>query len=250
MMRKTALWVLIPVKDFVNAKQRLSGVLSPSERRALSQAMVEDMLQCLAGVAGIAGVALVSDDSGAELLAYRYGARVIVEKGHSRGLNAAVAQAAALMPELGATHMLVLHGDLPVIVAQDIEHLIANLPAPGEALVRLVPDALRQGSNALLCSLPPPIPFCYGENSFNRHLGACLERGVACSEVPLVSLQLDIDMPQDLRQLLDKADITPQVCGKTGAVLAEYAVAKRLRQMVLDEVVTESPVGTGVDHAN
>ena len=79
-MNRTSLWALIPVKDFVNAKQRLSGVLSPSERRGLSQAMVEDMLVCLGHVPGIDGILLVSDDPGAGLLAYRYGARVLKDR--------------------------------------------------------------------------------------------------------------------------------------------------------------------------
>ena len=35
---------LVPLKDLVAAKSRLSGVLSPAERRSLAQAMVEDVL--------------------------------------------------------------------------------------------------------------------------------------------------------------------------------------------------------------
>ena len=34
---------LVPLKDLVEAKSRLSGLLRPSERRALAQAMAEDV---------------------------------------------------------------------------------------------------------------------------------------------------------------------------------------------------------------
>lgn len=230
-----SLWVLIPVKDLVNAKQRLSGILSPSERRALSQAMVEDMLELLASVSGIDGVLLVSDDSSAGLLAYRYGARLIPEKGHSQGLNAAVKQAAAHLTALGASHMLVLHGDLPLIRADDLNSLIAGLPPLGQAMVRLVPDASRQGSNALLCSLPAPIEFAYGCNSFALHTEACRRQGVAVDQICLASLQLDIDTPEDLQVLVGLLYEGHSVPCKTSAVLAEYGVGARLRQMQLDD---------------
>lgn len=35
---------VLPVKDLVLAKSRLSGVLAPHERRSLNQAMLEDAL--------------------------------------------------------------------------------------------------------------------------------------------------------------------------------------------------------------
>ena len=234
-MNRNGLWVVIPVKDFVNAKQRLSGVLSPSERRALSQAMVEDMLECLRQVGAIDGVLLVSDDPGAELLAYRYGARVIKEKGHSRGLNAAVEQAARYLPSLGASHMLVLHGDLPGITSRDVNTLIAELCPPGEPMLRLAPDARRQGSNGLLCSLPAPIGFRYGNDSFTQHRAACEDNGTGFDVMDLPSLQLDIDTPRDLQQLLQRCRCADAVNTKTCGVLAEYGVANRLRQMRLGD---------------
>ena len=234
-INRNSVWTVIPVKDFVNAKQRLSGVLSPSERRALSQAMVEDMLECLGQVAAIDGVLLVSDDPGAELLAYRYGARVIKEKGHSRGLNAAVEQAAAYLPTLGASHMLVLHGDLPGITSRDVSTLIADLCSSGEPLVRLAPDARRQGSNGLLCSLPAPIAFRYGSQSFALHRAACEHSRTGFEVIELPSLQLDIDTPQDLQQLAQRCQCADLANTKACGVLAEYGVANRLRQMRLGD---------------
>ena len=39
--------ILVPVKDLVDAKQRLSSILSPEERFALARTMCEDVLQAL-----------------------------------------------------------------------------------------------------------------------------------------------------------------------------------------------------------
>ena len=65
-------WAVLPLKDFVNAKQRLSGVLAPHERRHLFHTMVEDVLDVLANHPLIENTVIVSDDPSAELLADRY----------------------------------------------------------------------------------------------------------------------------------------------------------------------------------
>lgn len=252
-MRLAGLWVLIPLKDLVNAKQRLSGVLSSSERRALCQAMVEDMLQCLRGVSGIDGILLVSDDPAAELLAYRYGAQVLKEKGQSRGLNSAVQQAASYLEARGASHVLVLHGDMPGITVADVGQLIQDIPS--QPFVRLVPDCLGQGSNGLLCSLPAPLPFSYGEGSFPRHLDAARRGKLECQTMPLSSLQLDIDTPADLQALLNLLESGAFVGAKTQQVLREVQLARRLPQLRLNEPVdpsrsTTTGDNTGAEHGN
>ena len=55
-------WALLPLKDLVRAKTRLAGLLAPSERRALAQAMVEDVLGALTACSQLEGVLLVTDD--------------------------------------------------------------------------------------------------------------------------------------------------------------------------------------------
>ena len=58
-------WAILPVKDLVRAKSRLAGVLAPHERRALAQAMVEDVLVALTGCGELQGVLMVSDEEDA-----------------------------------------------------------------------------------------------------------------------------------------------------------------------------------------
>jgi len=66
---------LVPLKDLVQAKSRLAGLLRPSERRALAQAMVEDVLSVLSRHKDIVRVTLVSDDPGARHCAGHSGLR-------------------------------------------------------------------------------------------------------------------------------------------------------------------------------
>ena len=63
------MWAVLPLKDFVSAKQRLSGVLSATERRRLFHAMVEDVLSVLIQAPSIVGIVIVSDDPTAALMA-------------------------------------------------------------------------------------------------------------------------------------------------------------------------------------
>lgn len=224
----SSLWAVIPVKDFVSAKQRLSGVLSPSERRALSQAMVEDMLCCLQSVSQLRGVLLVSDDPAAELLAYRYGAVLITEAREQRGLNAAAERAAEWLRQSGASHMLLLHGDLPCLRREHILQLAAGLDGISRPMVRMAPDRRGEGTNGLLCTLPSPIRFRYGEHSLAAHREACHRRHVTVEQVEIPEMGLDVDTPADLQTLLAQGGAGI----RTTRFLAESDVPQRLRQML------------------
>ena len=43
------IWAVIPVKESDDAKHRLSGLLSPPERRRLAEIMLTDTLDAVAG---------------------------------------------------------------------------------------------------------------------------------------------------------------------------------------------------------
>ena len=82
---------LVPLKDLVVAKTRLGGLLRPAQRRALAQAMVEDVLTVLCAHPLVEQVALLSDDPGAHLLAGQYGLLHVPESQcPGTGLNAAL----------------------------------------------------------------------------------------------------------------------------------------------------------------
>ncbi len=191
----SGIWAVVPMKALDEAKERLSGVLPPALRRELAWAMLEDVLEALAGVAGLDGVAIVTVDPLAQRLASRYGAR-LMEEDAAAGHTAAVAAAARLLASEGRTGMTALPGDIPLVTAAEITSLLkAHDRAPA---FTIVPSHDERGSNAVLLSPPDAVPLTFGENSYFPHLRAAAGRGIAPRVMRLPGIALDIDTPSDL----------------------------------------------------
>ena len=95
----------VPVKDLVNAKQRLIGALGPDERRELARAMLRDVLGALRA-ARLDTVWVVTRYAEVAALARELGAEPLAEA-ENRGHTAAVAfaQAEAVRREIGRAHV-------------------------------------------------------------------------------------------------------------------------------------------------
>jgi 2-phospho-L-lactate guanylyltransferase len=199
MLDRSPLWVLVPVKNLQNAKQRLASVLSADERRAFFHAMLEDVLSVLSKVQGLAGVALVTGDGEARLLAARYGARVLEEQ-TNRGHTFASSYGARVLAAEGARGMLQLPADLPLITPADVECLLQiHGPAPS---VTLAPSRDERGSNAVACSPPDLLPLRFGEDSYFPHLERARALGIEPGIVQRAGFALDVDTCDDLLAFL------------------------------------------------
>src|SRR3990167_1187526 len=104
---------VVPVKRLDEAKGRLSVLLAPDERRRLALAMLEDVLRALQAVPRIDLVAVVSPDHDALDRASALGAEPLLEGSLVRGVNQALAQAAAALADRGASALLVVAADIP-----------------------------------------------------------------------------------------------------------------------------------------
>ena len=216
---------LLPLKDFVSAKQRLSGVLAPHERRALFHAMVEDVLSALTKSQLIHHVLIVSDDPAAGLIAAKFGAACISERQLGvGGLNPVVTAAARYLKQQGFQRILITHGDLPLIDAQSVDAMLVS-STDG---VCIAPDAQRDGSNVMICCPPDAIDFHYGSGSCTAHQQAAQARGVLCELFLSDCLALDIDFPADLFALIKKPMLNATA---TGQFLQQSGIADRLRAM-------------------
>src|SRR5439155_23522700 len=121
--------IAIPVKDLVNAKQRLIPLLAAEERRALATAMLEDVLAALGG-ARIDATWVVTRDAAVTAIAQRYGA-TIVSEAENRGHTAAVAAAQARARHEGVDVFATIPGDVPCVTAVAVDLLVAGAdPAP------------------------------------------------------------------------------------------------------------------------
>jgi 2-phospho-L-lactate guanylyltransferase len=189
------LWAVVPVKERVSAKERLSPMLRPETRQALALAMLEDVLAALTATPGVAGLLIVTVDPQAGRLAASYGARLI-EVGARDGHTGAVTAAARLLAAEQRSGMLTLPGDIPLVTAAEIARLLAvHLPAPS---FTIVPSHDERGSNAIACSPPDAVPLRFGENSFYPHLQAAEACGLRPNVLHLPGIALDIDNPEDV----------------------------------------------------
>jgi 2-phospho-L-lactate guanylyltransferase len=204
------LCAVIPMKDSGQAKQRLAGVLSGTQRRELALAMFEDVLATLAAVPELTGILVVTVDPSAGAIAARYGARVASD-GARAGHTGAVATAARRLAAEGFG-MLEVPGDIPLVEAGDIRQLIAaHGSVPDSTLgstlgssraFTIAPARDQRGSNAVLCSPADAVPLRFGENSFFPHLAAARACGIEPKVLQLPHIALDIDTPDELALFL------------------------------------------------
>ena len=198
-MSVTDVHAVVPVKNLGNAKQRLAGVLDQPTRTTLFRAMLEDVLEALAGATSLAGILLVTRDEEAIALAKHYGAECLIEP-ESRGHTAAVEFGARVLAARGAGALLQVPGDIPCVTAEEIEAVIeAHGPAPA---VTIAPSRDYRGSNAVLCSPPDVFPFRFGDDSFHPHLAAARAVGIEPTVVERAGIGLDIDTPDDMEAFL------------------------------------------------
>lgn len=197
------MWTLLPLKKLSNAKQRLSALLTPYERRYLFCAMVEDVLETLKAHPLVEGVVLVSDDPYGQLLAERYDTRLYQESELARGgLNGAVECTIAKLAAEGINEIMVLHGDLPLISSEEITELIHRHLCQQQPAVTIATDVCGRGSNGVLCSPANKMRFHYGENSLNKHQQQATSMGASFQSVALPGIGRDIDEPVDLQILM------------------------------------------------
>jgi 2-phospho-L-lactate guanylyltransferase len=219
-MFDSSFWVVMPVKNLEDAKQRLAGVLAPGERRALFRAMLEDVLSALSASNGLAGVAVVTRDREAAALAVRYGARVL-EESANRGHTAASSFGAAILADEGVRAMVQLPADIPLATPEDIQALLqTHGSAPA---VTLAPSRDERGSNAVVCSPPDVLPLSFGDDSFFPHLDRARSLGLEPRVVHRPGLALDVDTPDDLMAFL----ATPSPTRAYGYLL-DSGIAARL----------------------
>lgn len=196
--------VAVPVKDLVNAKQRLVAFLSPPERRDLARAMLEDVLEALAG-ARIGPVLVVTRDPEVEGLAARHGAGTLREESNL-GHTEAVAHAQRTALARGAARFLTVPGDVPCVTPAELRTLSETpLDAPGAVFV---PSLSGFGTNAALLAPPDAMPLKFGEPSFDNHLVAARAAALRPLVLRLPGIGLDIDAPDDLGLLLERGPST------------------------------------------
>jgi 2-phospho-L-lactate/phosphoenolpyruvate guanylyltransferase len=198
--------VALPVKSLGNAKSRLSSLLSPLERGALSLAMYEDVLDATLGLEGWE-TWVVSPDEGVLEIASGRGARAITEERPS--LRSAVLQIEAEAVAVRTEALAILPADTPFVT---VDALTAAMHTLGPVVI--APSADERGTNLLLRRPPTAIPSRFGPDSFRRHLETAAERDLPTAVVERDELAFDLDEPGDILTVLEtrRSGRTLQVC--------------------------------------
>lgn len=233
---------LLPLKSFLKAKQRLSGVLSPSERHAFFYAMVCDVLDVLIAQKDIDDIYLVSDDPIAEGLASIYQCQLITEKELSvTGSLNAVMNAALKKLQHQASTILAIHGDLPLLSVNDLNELIASHQSNASQLT-IACDHLYKGSNILLFSTDVPFEFHYEDNSLDKHKVLAEQLGITTQQVFIDGIANDIDEPIDLLNMLNNRRSLKK---KSMQYLKQNDLIHRI-QLMIDSMITSDASLQGI----
>jgi len=190
--------ILIPVKEFREAKKRLAPHFSPADRAALAEAMCEDFFSVVAATSCADRVFVISKEQGALSRARQRGWEIIVESSQSSESNS-VDAGSLHCAQQGIRALLRLPVDLPLVEPDDIEAVFEQMHAAPSVVI--VPSSDGTGTNALLRSPAVLFPSHFGPNSFPRHLAEAEGCGARIQVLRNPRLELDIDELDDLRRL-------------------------------------------------
>lgn len=192
-----ATWVIVLVKDFGSAKQRLRPALGPSSRRALARRNAR-----LAVRAAAPGdhVLVVAGGEGVAALAGVWGAEVLLEP-REEGQNVAASRGIARAMSAGAGAVLLLSSDLPLVTAESVRELLDSAAAIEGPLVMAVPAIGRGGTNALYLRPPGAIALHFGDDSLDKFRQDAEARDVEFAVHHSEAMALDLDEPSDLARL-------------------------------------------------
>ncbi|MGA9285871.1 MAG: NTP transferase domain-containing protein [Solirubrobacteraceae bacterium] len=229
--------VILPVKRFPLAKQRLGESVADSLRSDLAKAMVGDVLSALRECRAVETTIVVTCESSVALAA-RYIGAIVVEDTAEAGQSAAASLGLAKALEEGFERALCVPGDCPTLDPAELTDLLAfrapggdkesdieTTPparAKGTAMreVAIVPDRHGKGTNGLLLTPPNAIEPSFGPDSRARHERLAHDGGLACRVAQPASLLLDIDTGEDLAVLRERLADKQAGAPRTREVLA------------------------------
>jgi 2-phospho-L-lactate/phosphoenolpyruvate guanylyltransferase len=125
---------------------------------------------------------------------------VALQEHSTAGLNGALHQAFAVVAAIGATKMLVVAADLPLV---SVEDLLSLAGAASPTLISVAPDRHQTGTNGLCLPTDRPFAFSFGVDSLPRHLSQIQSIQMNSAVVRRPGLALDLDGQSDLKNLLE-----------------------------------------------
>jgi len=190
-------WVVVLIKDFDSAKQRLRPALGTKSRRALARRNAR--LAVSAAFAGDRVLVVAGSEEVAEI-ARSWGADILLEP-REEGQNTAAERGIKRAREAGAAAVLVLSSDLPLVTERSVRELVDLAARHRAPVVVAVPAIGRGGTNALYVRPPDAIGLHFGDDSLAKFREDAESRGVEFVVHHSDAMALDLDEPSDLASL-------------------------------------------------
>lgn len=199
--------MVVPLRGGDSGKSRLGQALDAEERGALVLGLLARTLDVLAAWPHAQRVYLVTGDAATgELARQAQPELTVLNEPRLGGLNAALREARDAAVDLGATAVLMLPADLPLLDGAALDRLLDGADAAlaagnGRPLVVVAPADARGGTNALLVTPPSLIDPQFGDQSLEAHLRAAALADATVQLVHDPALGFDLDTPDDLERL-------------------------------------------------
>ncbi len=189
---------IIPVRLFPTTKHRLSTLLEDTERQALVQAMLEDVLDAAENANTIKDIIVVTSDAELEEVARRRGHDVFPAT--AIGLNGELTEAIQYAEEKGAEAVVIILADLPLLTGEVLDQMIQG--GCQQSCLMMAQDWRGIGTNILYLHPPSVLRLHFGMGSLSSHLTAAQEAGLSASCFAAFETALDLDDPDTAHRFL------------------------------------------------
>lgn len=189
--------VLLSVKGFNTAKQRLATALTVKQRSVLARAMLKDVTRAINESDLTERRIVITASHEVKDFVTSVGFEVINEM-EPKGQSAAINQ---MTEELGPISSLLLSipSDLPILAGKDIDKVFDSK----EKGISFIPSRDGTGTNGVLMRPGMRIEMDYGPDSLARHTASAAKSDLVASLLEIPGIAFDLDTPRDLADFIE-----------------------------------------------
>jgi 2-phospho-L-lactate guanylyltransferase len=188
--------VVVPIKSFESAKTRLSDRLDTDQRACLAQACADRVLLAVAECPSVdLRLAVVDTDLAAKMARHRN--FEVLQRPDLFGQSAAVGAGFSAAIKRGATNILTVSADVPLVKPKDIEEMLHPKPP----VLVMVSDREGLGTNAMRLDPAVDMRLHFGPDSLSMHKREAAAMRLPVKVIDNRRVRLDIDTPDDIDAL-------------------------------------------------
>jgi len=188
--------VVVPIKAFTGAKTRLSDRLDPDQRACLAQAAADRVLRAVADCPLVELRLAVVDTNLAARMALHRNFEVL-QRPDLLGQSAAVSAGFSAAIKRGATNILTVSADIPLVRPKDIDEILRPRPP----VLVMVSDREGLGTNAMRLDPAIDLHLHFGPDSLAMHKREAAALRLPVKVIDNRRVRLDIDTPDDIDAL-------------------------------------------------